>query len=438
MPQFAVIDVETTGLSPAHHHRVVEVAVVLVDESGKAVHQWDTLVNPQRDVGASDIHGLTAAELYDAPPFAEVAGDIAALLAGRVPVAHNLAFDAGFLAAEFSRLGAEIPLIGHSGLCTMRMAGHYLPIGRRSLAACCEFIEYPLTDAHAALADAVATSALLAYYLQHDRREFQRTWGSVVQDARRWHWPKVPQGSGRRLSRMDGGAAAPEHFLARLASRAPRPVVAAEVEPYIEALDRVLLNRHISRHEADELVSVATMLGLGREDALEVHRLYLHALCVQALADGVVTKEERVDLERVMELLGLSVDDVEAGLSEAAAARESEEANETDASARVLARTVGAFRLQPGDRVVFTGETPGVSRRTLEIQSRDAGLRVTGSVSGRTSLLVAADPDSISGKARRARELDIPIVDVATFVRMLELLGYVNANAGDKQRGGNS
>src|SRR5690625_4545417 len=102
MPLFAVVDVETTGLSPAHHHRVVEVAVVLVDEDGRIQHRWDTLVNPQRDVGAADIHGLSAADLYDAPLFEEVAGDIVDLLQGRVPVAHNLSFDAGFLTAEFA------------------------------------------------------------------------------------------------------------------------------------------------------------------------------------------------------------------------------------------------------------------------------------------------------------------------------------------------
>lgn len=66
---FAVVDVETTGLSPAYQHRIVEVAVVLVDKDGQVVVTWDTLVNPRRDVGASDVHGLRAAELLDAPPF---------------------------------------------------------------------------------------------------------------------------------------------------------------------------------------------------------------------------------------------------------------------------------------------------------------------------------------------------------------------------------
>lgn len=416
MPLFAVVDVETTGLSPAHHHRVVEVAVVLVDEGGRIQHRWDTLVNPQRDVGAADIHGLSAADLYDAPLFEEVAGDIVDLLQGRVPVAHNLSFDAGFLTAEFARLGVDIPLREGAGLCTMRLAGHYLPISRRSLSACCQYIEYPLVDAHAALADAVATSALLSYYVNQDGPRFKKRWDAALTDARRRPWPRLPRGPGRHFSRTDGGAAPPKHFLARLAAGASGGFVTADVEPYIEALDRVLLNRQISRHEADELVTVADSLGLNRDDALQVHRLYLRALCVQAWADGVVTDEERADLSKVGQLLGLRPADLERALSETAAARESRDV------VSELSATVGAFRLQPDDRVVFTGDPPGYSRSSLEQRSRAAGLRVTGSVSGRTRLLVAADPDSISGKARRARELGIPIVDVETFLQMLDVM----------------
>lgn len=416
MPLYAVIDVETTGLSPGHHHRVVEVAIVLVDEAGDIRQEWDTLINPQRDVGAGDIHGLTAGDVYDAPLFEEVAGDIAGLLAGRVPVAHNLAFDTGFLIAEYERLGAEIPMTVRSGLCTMQMAGHYFPIPRRSLAACCEYIEYTLTDAHAALADAQATAALLGHYLRRDGRQFPRRWRSHLNAARKAHWPKLPGGVRRPLSRMARKAAAPKHFLARLAEGASPSFVTADAEPYVEALDRALLNRHISRHEADELVSVADALALGRGDVRDVHRRYLHALCVQAWADGVVTAEERADLRRVQQLLGLDSVDLDELLSGA----RPDPGQGTDMNADLpLLGYVGTFRLEPGDRVVFTGDPPSMSRRQLEERSRVAGLRVTGSVSGRTRLLVAADPDSISSKARRARELRIPIVDAETFMRWM-------------------
>lgn len=134
MTRFAVIDLETTGLSPAHHHRVLEVAVVLVDDDGQLFYEWDTLVNPSRDVGASEIHGLSAADLYGAPTFDRIAGELGSLLCGRVPVAHNLAFDAAFLTAEFERLGHSVPLSRTMGSapcgwldCICRVAGLSAP-----------------------------------------------------------------------------------------------------------------------------------------------------------------------------------------------------------------------------------------------------------------------------------------------------------------------
>ena len=57
---FAVIDFETTGISPERGDRVTEVGLVLTDDFGAIEYEWSTLVNPRRDVGASHIHGLTA------------------------------------------------------------------------------------------------------------------------------------------------------------------------------------------------------------------------------------------------------------------------------------------------------------------------------------------------------------------------------------------
>lgn len=52
MSGYAVVGSETTGFSPKGHHSIVEVAVVLLDESGQEELRWETLVNPHRDLGA--------------------------------------------------------------------------------------------------------------------------------------------------------------------------------------------------------------------------------------------------------------------------------------------------------------------------------------------------------------------------------------------------
>ena len=406
MSRFAVVDIETTGLSPAHHHRVVEVAVVLVDDSGASVYEWETLINPQRDVGACDIHGLTAGDLHSAPTFDQIAGELAALLRGRVPVAHNLAFDAPFLASEYLRLGAAVPLTPTAGLCTMRLSSRYLAGGPRTLAACCQCAACQIESAHTALGDARATALLLSRYMQLDD-DFLESWTDVITRAQTSVWPALASGQAPCVSRQKAAAATNEHFLARLASRTPRSEMHPEANGYLALLDRALLDRQVSRHEEDELVSAAEMMGISREDAMELHRIYLNALGRHALADGVVTADERADLDLVAGLLGLPAESVDAALAGESAA------NRVDCD-------VKQFCLQPGDKVVFTGEAPGTDRVDLEYQAQALGLRATSAVSGRTRLLVAADPDSLSGKARKAREIGIPIVGFGTYFSMLE------------------
>lgn len=406
MRRYAVIDIETTGLSLAYHHRIVEVAIVLVDDEGKLVYEWETLLNPQRDVGATEIHGLSASDGYKAPTFDQVAAELESLLRGRVPVAHNLSFDAAFVSSEFERMGYSVPLSPTSGLCTMRLASRYLPDGPRTLEACCDCIGCRIEYAHSALEDARGTAQLLSHYIQTDG-DFIGSWSDVISNAQSSEWPAITAASAPRISRKSAVAASSQHFLGRLATRTPRSEIHPEANSYLALLDRVLLDRQLSRHEEDELVSAAEMMGLSRGDAERLHRIYLAALGQIALEDGVVTKEERSDLDTVATVLGLDKGDVEASLEEAR-------------QVPVAGCEVGAFSLSLGDAVVFTGDAPGINRADLEYQARALGLRVTGSVSSKTRLVVAADPDSISGKARKARDNGIPIVDYATYLGMLD------------------
>ncbi|WP_433266789.1 exonuclease domain-containing protein [Actinosynnema sp. CS-041913] len=175
---YAVVDVETTGFAAGRSDRVVEIAVVQLDDLGRQTGEWCTLLNPGRDLGPQHVHRISAADVWDAPTFAQAAGALARQFAGRVLVAHNLAFDARFLAAEFRRLGVDLAL---DGLCTMRLAARFLPGAKRSLQACCDAAGIVLDDAHSALHDARATGRLSAHYLRH---------GTV--DGPAVPWPRLP------------------------------------------------------------------------------------------------------------------------------------------------------------------------------------------------------------------------------------------------------
>jgi DNA polymerase-3 subunit epsilon len=101
----ALVDVETTG-KDASVDRVVEVGIAIA-RGGELVLRRNWLVNPGRPIPkeASDVHKISDDVVKDAPPFAVVAREIAALFAGCVPGAYNAAFDRAFLRGELARAG---------------------------------------------------------------------------------------------------------------------------------------------------------------------------------------------------------------------------------------------------------------------------------------------------------------------------------------------
>jgi DNA polymerase-3 subunit epsilon len=404
---YAVIDVETTGLRPSWHDRIVEIAVVQLDAVGTLQREWCTLVNPGRDLGPQNIHGITAAEARRAPSFQQVSGQVVAMLRKRVVVAHNLTFDVPFLASEYERLGVEVPLAPDLGLCTMRLAGQFLPTARRGLADCCRTAGIALTQAHSALHDARAAAQLLAHYLAATGQP--PPWASLLTRANMLSWPELAGSDTAPVARQRDGYV-PQHFLSRLVDRLPRMHQPA-ADAYLDVLDRALLDRHISATEADALVEVADRLGLCRADLLALHAQYLQALATLAVIDGVVTAEERHDLDLVATLLGLEAGDVDRALRMA----QHVAGNVTGNSHRAN----GQFRLSPGDVVVFTGQMDE-PREVWQARAESAGLTVGATVTKKTTLLVAADPDSMSGKAKQANKYGIPVVHPAAFLRMIQ------------------
>ena len=399
---YAVIDLETTGLDPARHDRIVEIAIVHVDASGAITREWCTLINPQRDIGPQRIHGIRSADARRAPTFAEAAGQIVELLRGRVLVAHNVAFDGPFLAYQFRAHGHETPISLERTLCTMKLAADYLPGSGRALAACCATAGVPLEHAHCALDDARAAALLLGHYLS--AAGDPPPWAAQIEAAASADWPALPVRHTAEVRRRADDEPEP-HFLSRLVELLPRVAEPPNADAYLAVLDQALVDRYVSATESDALVATARELRLARSDVALLHEGYLAELATAALADGVVSDAERADLEAVATLLALPDGSVDAALARAAAGR--------------VPRQRTRFHLSPGDEVVFTGDT-ALPREVWEARARAAGLLVHHSVTRATRLLVAADVDTMSGKARKAREYGVPVVHLATFATMVE------------------
>ncbi len=114
--RYVALDVETTGLDPVAG-RIVEIALVQFGFDAEGALREDgrfsALVNPGQFIPfqATRIHGISNADVANEPLFADFAGRIDALCAGRAIVGHNVLFDIGFIEEEYRRSGQAPNLI---------------------------------------------------------------------------------------------------------------------------------------------------------------------------------------------------------------------------------------------------------------------------------------------------------------------------------------
>ncbi|TVS09744.1 MAG: 3'-5' exonuclease [Wenzhouxiangella sp.] len=160
MNSYAVIDFETTGLSPAHGARPTEIAVVLVS-GGEIVDRYQSLMNPGVPI-PYDIQaftGISNAMVRSAPSVAEVMAEAVRFAGGRPIVAHNAAFDRKFWEAE---TGADRARRSETFLCSLLLARRLFPAApNHKLATLVRSLGLPVAGRfHRALADAECTAHL--------------------------------------------------------------------------------------------------------------------------------------------------------------------------------------------------------------------------------------------------------------------------------------
>ena len=166
LPRFAVVDIETSGLS-LRRHRILQVAVVTVDD-GVIVDEWSSLVKlrwPWQRVGPRAVHGIDRRMLRTAPDRRQVLQELAGRLDGTVFTAHNAAFDWSFIERAARRDRVELPQIQR--LCTLRMSRRLDPERTASHRLDDLCVRYAVTNTrpHHALYDARATAAVLSHLL---------------------------------------------------------------------------------------------------------------------------------------------------------------------------------------------------------------------------------------------------------------------------------
>jgi DNA polymerase III subunit epsilon len=161
-----VLDTETTGLSPAEGHRLLEIGAVEIIDQCATGNVFHALINPERDIpeDAARVHGHTADSLRDKPVFAVVVNDFMTFVGDSRLVIHNAEFDLGFLNAELGRLGLQS--IGLNRVVdTLALARKKHPGQPNSLDALCDRYQIDRSKRvkHGALLDA---EILVEVYLE--------------------------------------------------------------------------------------------------------------------------------------------------------------------------------------------------------------------------------------------------------------------------------
>lgn len=156
MSRSVLFDTETTGLDPLTGDRVIEIAAIELFDGLPTGKQFYALLDPERDIPmeSTRVHGITNAHVEGKAKFAEVAVQMLEFFGDAPLVAHNAAFDFGFIDAELARVGK--PKLDRARMVdTLAMAKARFPGMPNSLDALCRRFEVDLSarTTHNALLD---------------------------------------------------------------------------------------------------------------------------------------------------------------------------------------------------------------------------------------------------------------------------------------------
>jgi DNA polymerase III subunit epsilon len=171
---FSIIDVETTGGAHATS-RITEIAIVCHDGQ-RVVEKFESLINPQCWIPSfiTDLTGISNEMVRDAPTFEQVADDIRRLTKNTAFVAHNAAFDYGFVKREFGRLDEHFE---RDTFCTVRLSRKIFPgFSTYSLGPLCRALKINHINHHRAMGDAAATTQLFELLLKNDSNGLLKAW----------------------------------------------------------------------------------------------------------------------------------------------------------------------------------------------------------------------------------------------------------------------
>lgn len=410
--QFAFLDLETTGFSPRRGDRIVEIAIITTNWEGQVQDRFETLVNPLREVTGTEIHGLTAELLNEAPAFSDVVDDILFFLKDKIVVGHNLTFDLRFLEAEIERHYKQ--QFFFEGLCTLQLSKTLFPgLPIRRLDALCEFLDIDLVEAHSALGDCEATKELFRKMKLLTRENPHFNWEDLLSQPCCIDFELAPKQRFVNRSKAEYQIHSKKSQLLEFIKRLPAdPQAEVSVSQYLNLLDEVLLDRKLTQSEVESLMDLIVLLGLSQGQVKTLHEDYLRNLTRVYWKDHFLSEAEKSDLFDVGELLGIDKSQVLLIIDEEQVKVNSEMENADHKNS--------IERIQ-GKSICFTGALQSTSngypidRGFAQKLAMENGMVIKSGVSKGLDYLVTADPNSLSGKSLKAKDYGVKIIAEPVF-----------------------
>lgn len=380
---FSVVDVETTGFG--RNDKICEIAIIKMDaDTFDIVDEFNTLINPQRDLGPVHIHQVSASMVSGAPTFEEVASGIVKHLNDAVLVAHNLTFDQRMLAQEFEELYAAFN--PGKGVCTLQLTGEKLAVAAKRYG-----IEYQAH--HRAMDDARASAELFKILFEEGEQEIaplQVAVDNALPCAR-----LVMREEAMKVSKSKA-------LIRQICAYTRFPTSEADILQYLNLLNEILGDLTLNAAEQKQANQLMRALNLTDNDVKWAHDVYLQTLIASAKRDGIITSREKHIMDTVARILDVSPQEIPS-----------------------VSEGLVCDNYAVGTRVCFTGtavdrNNQPIARRTLEFEATKKGLQPVASVTKKgCDLVVAQDVTSASGKAKKAHGYGIKIISVHEFLNNL-------------------
>lgn len=400
----AFLDIETTGFSPNRHHKILEVAIITTDNNGNILEEYETLINANRDIDNSHIHGIIPEMIKDAPLIEEAIIDIANNLNNKIIVGHNISFDLNFINHELKR-NLDISIdVNKSSICTLQLSRELnknLPF--YNLEMLCKYYNIKNPYSHSAYGDSFATIELFKKLNNNNKVTKEPVYFNNLPPKRNLIFKRE-----KSINKLTHKHDKMINLINRLPIDTTQNIPTQE---YLILLNEILADRIITDDEIDELNNFAKENNISQTQIFELHKKYLKDLIKLYLQDNFISDNEFSDLLLVSELLLIPIELLESLI---------EEKGKTKNDLIEINK-----EKYYNKSICFTGklsaivDSKQVDRNTAQKIAFEKGMIIKNGVTKDLDYLVTADPNSLSGKAKKARSYGTKIISENVFWNML-------------------